>query len=187
MLTQEDNLLFQSYFTFVLLVELRNHDFQNSEYFENMRFGSPWIQKEISNIGIDNQGCALIALYVMLVIPRELISKKYPNEYSDIGDFLKHNTTHTSTNYPEDIPNIDYLRHIRNSVTHGRVSFKPKHSIIFEDERDGKKNTKYTFRTELPLIRVGALLQMLQSVHLMYIQDLQRRNTSPTAPAQSPV
>ena len=171
MLTQKDNLLFQSYFTFVLLAELRNSDFLKSEFFREMDFGSPWIKEELTKIGIDNQGCALIALYVMLVIPRELIFDNCSNEYDGIRVFLESHTQNTSTTYRRDSPTIDFLRHVRNSVAHARVSFRPNDVIIFSDENDW---TGEAFASELPLQYLGELIQRLQRVHLQYIRKLQQ-------------
>ena len=171
MLTQEDNILFQSYFTFVLLAELNNSDFLNSESFREMDFGSPWIKEELTKIGVDNQGCLLIALYVMLIIPRQLISDSYSTEYDEIRAFLESHAQNTSTTYRRDSPTIDYLRHIRNSVAHAQVAFRPNDVVIFSDEND---RTGEAFETELPLQHVGNLIQRLQEIHLQYIRALQQ-------------
>ncbi len=171
MLTQKDNLLFQSYFTFVLLVELRNNNFLGSECFGEMSFGSPWIKEELTKIGVDNQGCALIALYVMLVIPREMISDTYSQQYDAIRRFLKIHTQNTSTTYKKDSPEINFLRHIRNAVSHASVSFRPNDVIVFTDSN---ARTGERFETELSLQYLGEFIQQLQRVHLEYIRDLQR-------------
>lgn len=170
-LNQEENLLFQSYFTFALLTELTSANFLKSEYFKAMSFGSPWIKDELENIGIDNQGCALIALYTMLVVPRQLLNSKYSTEYDGIQGFMRTNTQNTATTYKEDTPDIDFLRHIRNSVAHARVEFRPDGVIIFSDS-----NKDYTkmFKTELPLKHLGEFLQRLQSIHLKHIEHLQK-------------
>ena len=42
--TQEDNLLIQSYFTTAFLVELKNNDFLNSDYFKNMPFKDKFVK-----------------------------------------------------------------------------------------------------------------------------------------------
>lgn len=135
-----------------------------------MQFSSPFIKNKLLKIGIDNQGSALIALYVMLVIPKEIIFKRYTREYEDIRTFLESHTENTSSSYNSDNPKIDFLRHIRNAVAHSRIEFRPKEVIIFLDanERTGEK-----FKTELPLAQFGMFIQRLQSVHLKYINDLQ--------------
>lgn len=170
-LNQEENLLFQSYFTFALLTELTSANFLKSDYFKAMSFGSPWIKDELENIGIDNQGCALIALYTMLVVPRQLLNSKYSTEYDGIRGFLRTHTQNTTTTYKEDTPDIDFLRHIRNSVAHARVEFRPDDVIIFSDSNSSA--TKM-FKTELPLKHLGKFLQRLQSIHLKHIEHLQK-------------
>jgi hypothetical protein len=50
-LTQDQNLLFQSYFTVSLLAELKSNKFLDSDYYNSMTFGAPWIKDEIGNAG----------------------------------------------------------------------------------------------------------------------------------------
>jgi hypothetical protein len=175
MLTQEQNLIFQSYFSTVLMVELKNNDFLNSEYFKAMKFGSPWIKELLKDIKIDNQGALLITLYAMLVIPRQLIQDEFKKEYSAIDDFLRQNTSDTKTTYDSDKTSIKYLRHIRNAVAHSRVSFQPNNFVEFSDEAYNKI-TKITeqFSTRLQLTRVGEFIHQLQEIHLEYIRRLQK-------------
>lgn len=172
-LNQEEKLLFQSYFTFALLTELTNANFLKSDYFKAMSFGSPWIKDELENIGIDNHGCVLIALYTMLVVPRQLLNSKYSAEYNGIQGFLRTHTQNTTTTYKKDTPDIDFLRHIRNSVAHARVEFRPDGVIIFSDSNENKKAIEM-FKTELPLKHFGEFLQRLQSIHLKHIEHLQK-------------
>lgn len=171
--TQEQNLLFQSYFTVSLLVELKNNDLLNSQYFERMTFGAPWIKEELRKIGVDNQGSAMMALYAMLVLPREIINQIYSSEYDKIDAFLAKHTQNTITNYSSDSSSVRYLRHIRNAVSHARVEFRPSDAVIFKDENH---RTGENFSTELPLRYLGELLHQLQMVHISYIRDLQQQS-----------
>jgi hypothetical protein len=172
-LTQEENLLFQSYFTACLLTELANHKFLESDYYNSMKFGASWVKGELRKIGVDNQGCAMMMLYAMLVLPREIVQQAYSSEYDDINTFLKTCTKNTATTYRSDASSVEYVRHIRNAVAHARVEFRPKDAIIFEDEHPG---TSETFSTELPLPYLGELIHRLQMVHIAYIQNLQRQS-----------
>jgi hypothetical protein len=169
-LTQEQNLLFHSYFTVSLLVELKNNSLLDSDYYKGMPFGAPWIKNELQKIGIDNQGCAMMTLYAMLVIPREIVQQAYASEYDKINTFLQTHTQNTNTTYRSDSQSVNHLRHIRNAVAHARVEFRPTDVIIFNDEN---RHTKETFSTELPLKHLGKLVHELQMVHIAYIQDLQ--------------
>lgn len=172
-LSQEQNLLFQSYFTVSLLVELKNNNLLASGYFEGMSFGAPWIKDELRKIGVDNQGCAMMSLYAMLVLPREIIQKTYSDEYEKIDAFLNAHTQNTASTYKSDLPSANYLRHIRNAVAHARVEFRPTDAVIFNDENP---RTNEAFSTELPLKYLGKLLHRLQMVHIAYIRDLQQQS-----------
>lgn len=171
-LTQEQNLLFQSYFTVSLLAELKNNNLLASRYFEDMSFGAPWIKDELRKIGVDNQGCAMMSLYAMLVLPHEIIQKTYSAEYEKIDAFLNTYTQSTASTYNSDLPSVKYLRHIRNAVSHARVEFRPTDAVIFNDENP---RTNETFSTELPLRYLGELLHRLQMVQIAYIRDLQKQ------------
>ena len=165
MLSQSQNLVLQSYFTVSFLGELISNDFLASDYFNNMKFRAPWLKDQLRVIGIDNQGSALMALYAMLVIPRETIFDELSEEYGKVNRFLAEKTINTQSTYAykSDIP--DYLRHIRNAVSHASIQFLPNNLVIFND-KDKKGNT---FHTELPLIHFGDLINQLQLIHLVYI------------------
>ena len=82
-------------FNVALFAELINNDFLESTFFDNMNFSLPGIKKSIKNdIGLSNQGMVLISLYVLLVIPRQLIGDKFNEEYKEIGCWPVHNRKH---------------------------------------------------------------------------------------------
>lgn len=174
MLTQEQNLIFQSYFSFAFITELKNNNFLDSDFFKSMKFGSPWIKTEIQKLGINNQGLLLMALYSMLVIPRQLIQDQFEDEYNEIDVYLDAVTKNTHTEYASDSPTIKYLQHIRNAVAHSRVSFIPDISVKFCDQRKNYNTNKTDhFSTEIPLSKFGEFLIKLQTIHLKYISKLQ--------------
>jgi len=171
-MSQEENLLFQSYYTVCFLIELRNNAFTNSDYYDSITFADPIVKEVIRNLGVDNQGSLLMSLYAMLVIPKQLVEKLHSDEFDKIQKFLHANTTNTTTkNYNYDQPTIDYLRHIRNAVAHARVSFRPDDVVIFEDTDTKGKSS---FSTELSLQKVGEFIHRLRMVHFKHIQDRER-------------
>lgn len=173
-LTQEDNVVIQSYLTVALLAELHNNNLLESPFFGEMTFGAPWVKELLCEVGIDNQGCAIIALYAMLVLPREIVGQAFASEYAAINSFLSANTQHTYSSYQSDMPSINYIRHIRNAVSHGRIEFRPNDAIVFKDEN---MRANESFSTELPLNQLGELISRLQNVHLAYIKDMNQRGT----------
>lgn len=170
-LTPQQNLLLQSYFTVSLLSELCSNDLLQSDYFEGMKFGAPWIKEELAKVGVDNQGSAMMALYAMLVIPHETIQQAYESDYQKIDIWLGKSTQNTWTTYRSDAQSVGYLRHIRNAVAHARAEFRPADAVVFNDENT---RTRETFSTELPLANFGELLHQLQKVHIAYIRDMQQ-------------
>lgn len=87
-ITQEDNLLIQSYITVSFLLELKNLDFLNSDYYKNAEFQDKYVQESITTIGIDNQGSMLMALYAMLVIPKEKIKSRFESEFDKLNEVV---------------------------------------------------------------------------------------------------
>ncbi len=165
--SQDENLIFQSYWTVCFLIELKNNAFTNSDYYNSITFADPIVKEVIRKLGVDNQGSLLMSLYAMLVIPKQLLENLHSDEFDKIQKFLHANTTNTTTNYKYDQPTIDYLRHIRNAVAHARVSFRPDDVVIFQDT-DTKGNN--SFSTELSLQKVGEFIHRLQMVHVKHIQ-----------------
>ena len=174
-ITQEDDLILQSYYTTVLLKALGDSQLERSDYFAALNMPE-WTKKGLREIGVQNQGSALMALYAMFVVPRQLIRAEFPDQFAGIESFLKTAVSKVETTYKhEDASNrgtIRFADHIRNSVAHARVMFIPKVSIEFTD-RKGKQE----FKATLPLSKFGELLGKMQEVHLAYIN---RRNA--TAP-----
>jgi len=168
MINQADNLILQAYYTTSLIAELKNNRFLESNFFQDMTFDQPAIKEELKTVGVDNQGAALMVLYAMLVIPREILKEKYTAEYVALDGFLQGVVTNTATNYPSDSPNINFVRHIRNSVAHAQVEFSPNNYILFRD-KDDKKG--YQFETRLPLSFLGAFIGKLQRIHMSYVAD----------------
>lgn len=170
-LSQEHNLVFQSLYTVMLLLDLsqKRNGFFDSEFFKTMTFTFPQMKEELKGIGIDNQGCALMSLYAMLVIPKELFWDQFPEERDRVEAFLRTGVLRTTTTYKRDALAVNFLRHVRNSVAHARVSFRPGEVICFfdEDTRTGEK-----FSTELPLSQFGAFLHELLIVHKAIHQRL---------------
>ena len=170
-MSQEENLIFQSYWTVCFLIELKNNAFTNSDYYDSITFADPIVKEVIRNLGVDNQGSLLMSLYAMLVIPKQFLDNLHSDEFDKIQKFLHANTANTTTTYHEDQPTINYLRHIRNAVAHARVSFRSGDVVIFQDTDTKGKSS---FSTELSLQKVGEFIHRLQMVHVKHIQDRQR-------------
>jgi len=173
MITQEENLILQSYITVSLLAELGNNKFFESDCFREMNFGSPDCKSFLEHNGIDNQGSAIMSLYAMLVVPYELIRERFPNEFSSMNDFLKNKTTIINTTYHNNPSDSDLMYHLRNAVAHCRISFKEGESINFTDSN---RNRTKEFSGKLPLSDLSMFIHKLQIViQMKVIKEIQLR------------
>ena len=171
MMNQEQNLVVQTYISCCLALELKKNAFLTSDYFEKLPFGAPWVKEALRTVGVDNQGSLLMALYAMLVVPKELVGNTYASDYSSINDWIASKALNTNTTYTKDIGGVDYIRHLRNYVAHASVEFEPQSVVRFRD-RNLRAGKIEEFSTELPLRNAGDLLNKLQKVHIKYIETL---------------
>ena len=115
----------------------------------------------------------------MLVLPLEIVQKSYQSEYEVIRQFLETNTRNTQPTSADKKP-IDFIRHIRNSVSHASVEFREKDEfrendvVIFSDYNS---KIKETFSTELSLSKLGEFINRLQQVHFAYVKNLQSKES----------
>ncbi len=170
--TQEDNLLIQSYFTTAFLVELKNNNFLQSDYYKHLRFEDQFVKDNLPSIGIDNQGTLLMTFYTMLVIPKQLLSDNFPTEFQELNKKASSLKQKVESNYKSDSVEIDFIRHIRNAVAHARVSFVPNESVTFIDENNSGEKCTITF----PLVNIGLFLTELQKVFMKYIERLKTKS-----------
>lgn len=166
--TQDDNLLIQSYFTTAFLVELKNNDFLNSDYYKNVPFEDKFVKENLPTVGIDNQGTLLMMLYTMLVVPKQLLEKDFPNEFEALNDILDKLKSSAVSTYRKDSVKIDFIRHIRNAVAHARVEFNPNVSVKFTDKNNGGEKCEIT----IPLSNIGLFFTELRKVFMRYIETL---------------
>lgn len=168
--SQEDNLLIQSYFTISLLGELNNLNFLESDYYRNANFKDKFVKENLPSVGIDNQGTLLNFLFTMLVIPKQILENKYPNEFIKLNKTIDLIKLKASSDYKFDVNGIDYVGHIRNSVAHSRVNFSPNKTVTFSDKNKSGNECKIT----IPLDKIGIFLTQLQKLFFSHIQNLKK-------------
>jgi len=170
-LTPEEDILLQSYYTACLLTELKNNNLLGSPFFGEMRFADLRVRNAIEQVGLDNQGLALMFLYALLVVPRELDLPDFKPDYSGVDAWLDKRLHKVNTTYPKDADAVRYVHHLRNAVSHARIAFSAEGLMVFEDEdtRNG-----FAFSAELPLCHLGELCQKLTSVHSRYLDRLSK-------------
>jgi len=175
-LTKNQNLIFSSFFTTKLILALEEKKFtKRSGYFKKLNLPD-FIKEELKAIRLDNNGSMLMMFYALLVIPKELIQEEFENDYKDIDKFISDISAETTTNYKSDEPQIQYIKHIRNSVAHANISFD-NNCIIFNDKYENKKTGKnYTFSTSIERSKIFLFLIKLTEIHIKYIKILQEKS-----------
>jgi hypothetical protein len=173
----EENLIFQPYLIIELLFNLKKHNFIGSDYFKKMKYNED-TRDLLKKAGIDNQGLIMLSLYALLVIPKEILEKKdYDPDFEKINKKISDYFQNTETNYGSDTPNTNYTRHLRNALSHGRISFIGNSHIEFKDEKVDKKKVINEFKSEINLKNVGNLIDDLQKLIIGgYLEYLKKNN-----------
>lgn len=140
-ITPEADIVIQSYLTMRLWNELMNNQFLESEYFNNLKFSNDSVKFYVSGLGMGNQGARMMMLYLMTVIPYELVSKNMPNDVKalniELGRLL---AEHSRSNYSYDCDCIQYFRRIRNAISHGEVSFTSNGMNLKDSDKNGNES-----------------------------------------------
>lgn len=165
--SQEENLLIQSYMNVAFITELNRLKFLDSDWYKGANFQDNYVHEKFPSIGIDNQGMILIFLYAMLVLPKELIQDSFPDEFKAVGKTVEDIKSFSESTYDSDSDGIDYVRHIRNAVSHGRVVFTDTNEVEFNDEYNKQKCT-----IRVPLNQISQILFSLQKLYVKYIDRL---------------
>ena len=153
-------MVYQSYLICWLLRKLIDNRFLESSYYRSMPDDGESFHEELKAVGVDNQGCVLMMLYALLVIPKEAIKGNLDSPISQLNEYLRCVTQDVISTYPKDKPSINFLRHIRNAVAHARVAFHPGNKVVFDDECGS-----YKFSCALPLSRLGQFIKQLEIIH----------------------
>lgn len=169
-LNDEDNLIFQSIAIGRLLLELKQKNFLDSDYFNNSyEFEYKDILKEIT---LDSQGVVLILMYIFFVIPKEVYESELKDKYDEVNKFIKDKIDAGVFNLiKDDYNDDDFVRHMRNSISHSKVRFEPKKSVSFFD--DNKKicksnNNVKNFCLEVPLSEVHIIIGKVHEFIIEY-------------------
>lgn len=171
--SNETNLIVQSACTAMLLMELSHNskDFIKSDFFKNMSPNFPGVKQFLQNgdICIGNQGTVLMILYALLVLPKELISNKYKNEYQKINQEINLMKISYINTYLKDGDN--FLKHMRNALSHGKIEFDDSNQknilVTFNDDYKGQ-SFSVTFNT----VNVAEISIKLLEINSQYIKDL---------------
>lgn len=175
--SEHENLIIQTYMNIIWLVEMDHLKFVESPAYNRLNFKDKYAQNSIAKRGLMNQGFIPVAFYIMLVIPRETIFNLYKHKYDEINLYIAEELNpEVETTYSNDIKRIDYLRHVRNAVSHMNFEMTTEVDyVVFKDENP-RKNEK--FRCKFSNSDLGMIMQKLREVHDDYIESIKKRHAS---------
>lgn len=175
--SKEDDLLIQTYLTTEFLFELSNLKFLESPYYKNANFLDKSVHQFLPTIGIGNRGALLMTLYSLLIVPKELIEKKYRKEFRDLNIFVGTIKSDVNTTYEKDTNSVDYIRHIRNAVAHANMEFTSENEVVFLDHNKYYDEKKKLLIIEdcsitIPLVKIDLLINQLKKIFAKHIEKL---------------
>lgn len=160
----EINLIYTSYSMVSILNSLVNSHFQNSEAFNLLPLGSNGdaIKNIIKQVSFGNQVTLLICLYCYLVLPKELLNDLDTEIEICNKKIGQLKIVEERSTYPKDQleKGIDYIYHLRNSVSHANYCFEDE-CFIFKDSDPNKPEHKFLLK--ISKMEAGKILIILEA------------------------
>ena len=174
MINSDLNILIQANSVSYLLIALKQNNFLKSNYYNSEFNLSSDIREIFNQVDIDNQGCLLMILYTILLMPKEIFFQNFKTDFISLADFMDNEQSIkiTSTNNKK-IKKEDYIRHLRNSIAHSSVSFIPNESVTFSDSHKGKS----VVTIEIPLNKIPDILSILFEILKKFMLKMQNINS----------
>lgn len=159
----EINLIYTAYSMVSILNSLVKSDFQKTVAFDLLPLGSNGnaIKNIIKKVSFGNQVTLLICLYCYLVLPKELLNDLDTEIEICNKKIGQLKIVEERSTYPKDKSGkgIDYIYHLRNSVSHASYCFEDEF-FIFKDSDPYKP--EHNFLLKISKMEAGKLLMILE-------------------------
>lgn len=183
----EEELLLQGSINAVFLssICISAKDFLESDYFKNLQFPFEKVKGmyENKNIAVGNLGMLASCLYLLLVLPKEKLVSRYPQEYNKVNSWIENNsleivdTYNYEDNADKSLKLIRHIRHIRNAVSHGNIELGQEKDCIFMDSMVCKGKL-VTYKLRMKLTNIGELMGKLIEVQQPFVADMIKKQNS---------
>lgn len=175
--SEHENLIIQTYMNFIWLWEMHNLEFVRSHEYKKLNFIDKFTQNLIAERGVINQGTIPVAFYIMLVIPRETIFNLYKDKYDEINLYIAEELNpEVETTYKFDRGRIDYLRHVRNAISH--MNFEMTTEVDYVVFKDENPRTDEKFICKFSNLDLGMIIEKLRAVHVDYIECIKKKHAT---------
>ena len=88
MINSDLNILIQANSVSYLLIALKQNNFLKSNYYNSEFNLSSDIREIFNQVDIDNQGCLLMILYTILLMPKEIFFQNFKTDFISLADFM---------------------------------------------------------------------------------------------------
>src|SRR5699024_8904181 len=139
-------------------------------------FQDPYVHNQLQNIHMTESSLILPTLYVLLVLPRDILTDAYPEEFKHIQQNFARNAEDKYPDgfdvdlntYKAEQPNV--LRHLRNAVAHADV----KVCDMYIEFRDQDRAGEQMFRARMSIEKLNWLIEALNKLVLKHVHDVQK-------------
>ena len=179
-LTEQESIFCQALAMTSLLGELSNKDFLNSDYYnENITFigNNDNLKKILKASGLGNPATMQMFLYILLVMPKETLSRLDTTTINSWENALKTTiqsfNVNVTTTYPgestSDYSTENYYWHNRNTVSHAKCVYETEKGRTYVTFKD--KAPKYSYHCEIKMLTsdVGSILEVLLKQIMIYL------------------
>ena len=179
-LTEQESIFCQALAMTSLLGELSNKDFLNSDYYnENITFigNNDNLKKILKASGLGNPATMQMFLYILLVMPKETLSRLDTTTINSWENALKTTiqsfNVNVTTTYPgessSDLSTVNYYRHIRNAVSHAKCVYETEKGRTYVTFKDKAPKNSYHCEIKMLTSDVGSILEELQKQIMIYL------------------
>ena len=168
---QIDSYLYQALSTTCLITELANNDYLSSDHFNKIKFTNKQYKEIIKQSGLGNPATLQMFLYALLVVPYSYKENKHFDiNFSELNPFINNITIDSYSNYEKDKDGIDYIRHLRNAVSHSKCNYYVDcNNICMVEFYDSDNTHKCYFKMKTS--DVGLLLEKIQKIIIKYLDN----------------
>ncbi len=179
-ISKEDSLILQSWSSASMIGHLSNTGFLKSNIYLNLPLSA--LQRwTIDHSGIGNPAMMQMMLYALLVIPKEILSadvKEYhriEHTFNIYASYLAEEGTVSTYKNEQILENINYYKHIRNSVSHSRCEYYGSDPEFFVHFLDNNQFSGEECHIRIRCDNVGKLLDELSKIMELYLFQKYRK------------
>jgi hypothetical protein len=170
-----DELLIASYYALTWWGEALTQGYFKSQSFANMPFKDIFVKRRLQS-GEGPIALLMPSLYVALVLPREKMFDKYKCDFVAIDLQIGRYAINVCTSYKnEQDGKIQFMRHIRNAVSHARTEWNGTGANF----RDRNEKSKECFSADIGIEGLNWLMPQLQKIILKHVRYIQESRSEP--------